>query len=155
MAQVKERLRADLTAAMKKKDAFSTGVIRMALAAIGTEEVAGKQARTLTEAEEQAVITREVRKRHDSAQAYTAGNRPELAEKEQREAAFLGDYIPAPIAGEELDKIIAEELAAVPDATVKQMGAIMRAVNARLQGRADGAVVAAKVKAALTPAQPQ
>jgi len=149
MAEVKERLRADLTAAMKARDSFTTGVLRMAIAAIGNEEVAGNAARELSEAEEQAVITREVRKRRESAEAYAAGNRPELAEKEEREVACLSAYIPGPISEEELDRIVVEEVDAVSQATIKQMGVIVKAVNARVQGRADGAIIASKVRAAL------
>jgi uncharacterized protein YqeY len=149
MAEVKDRLRADLTAAMKARDSFTTGVLRMAIAAIATEEVSGREARELSDTQEQAVITREVRKRRESAEAYAAGHRPELAEKEEREADVLGAYIPAPITEEELDRIVTEEVDAVDQATMKQMGAIVKAVNARVQGRADGAIVAAKVRASL------
>ncbi len=149
MAEMKDRLRADLTTAMKAKDAFTTGVLRMAVAAIANEEVAGAAARELTGAEEQAVLTREVRKRRESAEAYTAGNRPELAAKEEAEADVLMAYLPAPLTEAELDAIVAEEVGAVEGATMKQMGLIIKAVNARAQGRADGSMVAAKVRAAL------
>ena len=149
MAEVKDRLRADLMTAMKARDSFTTGVLRMAIAAISNEEVAGSSARELTELEEQAVVNREVRKRRESAEAYTAGHRPELADKEEREAACLSAYIPGPISEEELDRIVVEEVDAVSQATIKQMGVIVKAVNARVQGRADGAIVAAKVRAAL------
>ena len=149
MAEVKDRLRADMTAAMKAKDSFTLGVLRMALAAIGNEEVAGEAARELSNDEEQAVIARQVRSRRESAQAYAAGNRPELAEKEGREADLLSAYIPAPLTEAEVDAIVAEEVAAIEGATIKQMGLIIKAVNARTQGRADGSTVAAKVRSAL------
>jgi len=149
MAEVKDRLRSDLTAAMKAKDAFATGVLRMVVAAIANEEVSGQAAHELTEAEEQAVVTREVRKRRESAEAYSAGKRPELAEKETAEATFLSRYLPAPLSEDELDGIVTEEVNAVDGATLKQMGAIIKAVNARVQGRADGSIIAAKVRAAL------
>ena len=150
MAELKDRLRTDLTAAMKEKDTFTTGVLRMAVAALMNEEVAGQVARQLTESEEQTIITREVRKRRESAEAYAAGNRPELAEKEDREADLLATYLPAPMTEAELDVIVAEEVAGVEDATMKQMGMIIKAVSARTQGRADGSMVAAKVRAALS-----
>ncbi|MCL2736599.1 MAG: GatB/YqeY domain-containing protein [Propionibacteriaceae bacterium] len=149
MAELKTRLRDDLTAAMKAKDAFTTGVLRMAIAAIANEEVSGTVARELTDAEEQTIVTREVRKRRESAEAYTTGNRPELAEKEEREAHLLSAYLPAPLTEAELDQIVTEEVNAVDQATIKQMGLIIKAVNARTQGRADGSIVASKVKAAL------
>ena len=81
MAELKDRLKADLVTAMKARDEAAKSNLRMAIAAIGVEEVAGEQARALTEAEEQAVLTKEVSKRRDSAQAYADGNRPELAER--------------------------------------------------------------------------
>jgi len=150
MADLKDRLRADLIHAMKAKDTFTTGVLRMAIASIANEEVSGAAAHELTDSEEQAVLIKEVHKRRDSAEAYAQGNRPELAEKEEREAQLLSTYLPAPLTEAELDQIVAEEVAAVDGATIKQMGLIIKAVNARTQGRADGSAVAAKVRAALT-----
>jgi uncharacterized protein YqeY len=149
MAELKDQLRSDLTTAMKAKDTFTTGVLRMVLAAIANEEVAGDEARELSADEELTIITREARKRRESAEAYADGNRPELAEKETREAELLATYLPAPLSEDELDAIIAEEVSAVPDATIKQMGLIVKAVNARVQGRAEGSLVASKVKASL------
>ncbi|MDR0783214.1 MAG: GatB/YqeY domain-containing protein [Propionibacteriaceae bacterium] len=150
MAELKDQLRADLTSAMKAKDPFTTGVLRMAIAAIANEAVAGDTARELSTDEEQVVITREVRKRRDSAEAYIAGNRPELAEREEREAVLLGSYLPTPPTEAELDQIVTEEINAVEGATLKEMGRIIKAVNTRTHGLANGGVVAAKVKAALS-----
>ncbi|MCL1906448.1 MAG: GatB/YqeY domain-containing protein [Propionibacteriaceae bacterium] len=149
MAELKDQLRTDLVAAMKAKDSFTTGVLRMVIAAIANEEVAGDEARELSADEELSIITREARKRRESAEAYEAGNRMDLADKETREAELLAKYLPAPLTEEELDAIVAEEVAQVEGATIKQMGLIVKAVNARIQGRAEGSLVAAKVKAAL------
>jgi uncharacterized protein YqeY len=149
MAEVKDRLRTDLMTAMKAQDGFTTGVLRMALAAIGNEQVAGAQARELSLAEEYAVVTREVRKRRESAEIYSSADRGELADKERREAEVLSAYIPAPLGEAELDAIVTEEVNAVDGATIRQMGQIIKAVNVRVQGRADGSIVAAKVRAAL------
>lgn len=152
MAALKDKLKTDLVAAMKAKDEAAKSNIRMALAAIGTEEVAGASARELTEAEEQAVLTKEVNKRRDSAEAYTQGNRPELAEKETSEADFLAKYLPAPLSADELQQIVDEEVAAATAEAEKSprlMGQVIKAVNARAQGRADGKTVAGLVKAAL------
>lgn len=154
MAELKDRLKADLVTAMKARDEAAKSTLRMAIAAIGVEEVAGTEARGLSEAEEQAVLTKEVSKRRDSAQAYADGGRPELAEKETSEAKFLGQYLPAPLTEDELDAIVAEEVAAAEQAageppTMRQMGTIVKAVNARVAGRAQGAQVAAKVKGSL------
>lgn len=150
MAALKDTLRNDLTTAMKARDTFRTQVIRMALAAIQTEQVAGSSARELSEDEERTVLTREVRKRKESAELYTTGNRPELAAKELEEAELLGTYLPAALTEAEIDALVAEEVAALGDErSMKQMGQVIKAVNARTQGRAEGGVIAAKVKAAL------
>lgn len=95
-------------------------------------------------------LPREARKRRESAEAYAAGNRMDLSDKEEREAELLATYLPAPLTEEELDGIVNEEVAAVEGASMKQMGLIIKAVNARVQGRADGSTVAAKVKALLS-----
>lgn len=151
MADLKDTLRADLTTAMKARDSFRTGVLRMVLTAIHTEEVAGDEARELSHDEEESLLGREVRKRKESAEMYDAGNRPELAAKERAEVDLLSTYLPAPLTEAELDHIVAEEVAALSEgASMHQMGQVIKAVNARVKGRADGSVVAAKVKSALT-----
>ena len=154
MAELKDRLRADRVAAMKARDELAKNTLGMALAAIQVEEVAGEVARELSDDEVLKVVTREVAKRKDSAEAYAAGNRPELAEKELAEAAVLQAYLPAALTEPELDALVAEEMAAAAAAlgaapTMKQMGLVIKAVNGRAAGRADGATVAAKVRAAL------
>jgi uncharacterized protein len=96
------------------------------------------------------VLGREVRKRKESAELYESGNRPELASKELAEVELLSAYLPAPLTEAELDGIVAEEVAALgEDASMRQMGQVIKAVNARAKGRAEGAVVAAKVRGAL------
>ncbi|MDR0991069.1 MAG: GatB/YqeY domain-containing protein [Propionibacteriaceae bacterium] len=152
MAELKTRLRTDLNQAMKARQTFQTQALRMALTAITNEEVAGASARELSADEEQKILTREVRKRRESADIYAQANRSELASKETAEADFLATYLPAALTEDELDAIVTSVLAANPDATLKQMGLIIKAVNAQVQGRAPGATVAAKVKAALPPA---
>lgn len=154
MGVLKDRLRADLTAAMKARDEFAKSTIRMALGAIQYAEVAGDQAKELTQAEELAVLTKEQRSRAESAETYAAAGRPELAEKEAAEADFLGRYLPQPLSEDELVEIVtaavaaaAAELGAQP--TMKQMGGIVRAVNEQVAGRADGKTVANLVRARL------
>lgn len=151
---LEETLHADMIAAMKARDKELTTTLRMAIGALKNEKVAGKQARELTEADEIAVLQREVRTRKDSAEAYTDGGRPELAEKELAEVEMLSKYLPAALSDADLDALVAEEIAAVEAAsgekpTLRAMGAVIKAVNARAAGRAEGAAVAAKVKAAL------
>ncbi|HHU39022.1 MAG TPA: GatB/YqeY domain-containing protein [Propionibacterium sp.] len=151
---LEEKLHTDMVTALKARDSALVTTLRMAIGAIKNEKVAGKSARELSEADEVAVLQREVRARKDSAQAYTDGNRPELAEKELAEAEVLGRYLPAMLGDDELDAIVAEEVAAAEASlgekpSMRQMGQVIKAVNTRVAGRAEGAAVAAKVKAAL------
>ncbi|PFG16657.1 hypothetical protein ATK74_1208 [Propionicimonas paludicola] len=154
MSELADRLQADLVAAMKEHDELTRSTLRMAIASIKNEQVAGKQARQLEQAEVLTLLNREVAKRRDSAEAYTAGNRPELAERELAEIEVLQRYLPAALTDEELDELVAAEVAAAATQlgekpSMKQMGLVIKAVNAKVAGRAEGAKVAAKVKAAL------
>ena len=154
MSELSDRLQTDMVTAMKARDAATLSTLRMAIAAIRNEQVAGKEARVLSEVEVVGVLNREVAKRRDSAEAYTAGNRPELAAKELQEVEVLQRYLPTALTDDELDVIVAEEVSAAAASsggapTMKQMGLVIKAVNARAAGRAEGAKVAAKVKAAL------
>lgn len=147
---LKEQLHQDMTNAMKARDLNALGTLRMALAAITNAEVAGDTARELSDDEVIKVLQREVASRKDSAEAYTAGNRPELAAKELSEVEILQRYLPAALTEEEVSQIVDEELARAAESgeapSMKQMGQIIKAVNARTQGRADGGTVAAMVK---------
>lgn len=154
MARLEDSVHDDMIAALKARDSERTTTLRMALAAIKNEKVAGKESRTLSEADEVAVLQREVRSRRDSAQAYTEGGRPELAAKELAEIDIIAGYLPASLSDEELDAIVTEEVAAAAAElgeapTMRAMGHIIKAVNARAEGRAEGGTVAAKVKARL------
>lgn len=154
MAQIRNQLRADLTAAMKARDEFAKSTIRMALGAIQYAEVAGDEARELSDAEETAIITKEQRSRSESAQTYADAGRPELAAKEAAEAEFLARYLPQPLTEFELVEIVDAQMAAAEadlgeKPTMKQIGAIVRAVNEQVAGRADGKTVAGLVKARL------
>lgn len=154
MPSLESRITDDMRSAMKAGEKERVSTLRMAIAALKNEKVAGKEARELTEADELRVLTSEVNKRKDSAEAYTAGNRPELAAKELAEVDLLQSYLPARLSESELDALVAK---AVADAeassgerpTMRQMGLIIKAVNVEAAGRADGSLIAAKVKAAL------
>lgn len=155
MSELKDTIQADMVAAMKAHDELTKSTLRMAVAAIKNEQVAGSEARELSDDEVIAVLNREVAKRRDSAEAYTTGKRPELAAKELAEVEVLQRYLPAALTEAELDAIVAEEVAAAAAQlgaapSMKQMGLVIKAVNARAAGRAQGAAVAAKVKAALS-----
>ncbi len=154
MSELKARLRSDLTAAMKARDPLTLGTLRMALAAIINEEVAGTAARELSDAEVTTVLAREVKKRKESAEAFEAAGRGELAEKERAESAVISGYLPAQLTDDELDSLVGEVVAEVTESTgaappMKQMGLVIKAVQAKAAGRADGAKIAAAVKAAL------
>jgi uncharacterized protein YqeY len=154
MAELKARLRADLTTAMKARDTLTTGVLRMALAAVGTEEVAGKEARELTDDEVLRVLNREVRKRKEAAEAFGGAGRAEQAAAELAEADVLNTYLPAQLDDAELAAIVDRAVASVTEQLgsapgQRQMGQVMKAANAEVAGRAEGSKVAALVKAKL------
>ncbi|WP_111767706.1 GatB/YqeY domain-containing protein [Nakamurella deserti] len=152
---VKERLRADLTAAMKARDDLRKGTLRMVLAAITTEEVSGTAARELSDAEVMTVLARELKKRKESAEAFDGGGRAELAQRERAESEVIAGYLPTPLTDDELAAAVDAALAEVADtvggaATMKQMGQVIKATQARTAGRADGRRISDAVKAALS-----
>jgi uncharacterized protein len=151
MAELKSRLRADLTDAMKAKDKLRTATLRMLVAAIQTEEVSGKQARELSDDEVLKVLARESRKRSEAAEIYTQNGRGELAANEHAEARVIEEYLPTPLTDAEVADVVdtaiaqvAEELGERPG--MKQMGMVMRAATAVAAGKADGARLSAAVK---------
>lgn len=153
-AALKVRLRTDLTAAMKARDTLVTGTLRMALAAITNEEVAGTEARELSDADVTRVLAREVKKRNESAEVYAGAGRDELADREQAEIDVLSGYLPQQLTDDALAELVAAAVVQVQgDATetpsLKQMGQVIKAANAAAAGRADGGRVAGAVKAAL------
>ncbi|OBI75099.1 GatB/YqeY domain-containing protein [Mycobacterium sp. E740] len=154
MAELKDRLRADLTAAMKSQDKLRTATLRMLLAAIGNEEVAGKQSRELTDADVLKILTRESKKRGEAAEIYTQNGRGELAANEHAEARVIDEYLPTPLTEAELADVadtaiaqIAEEIGERPG--TRQLGLVMKAATAIAAGKADGARLSAAVKARL------
>ncbi|BBY86261.1 GatB/YqeY domain-containing protein [Mycolicibacterium tokaiense] len=154
MAELKARLRTDLTAAMKARDTLRTATLRMVLAAVQTEEVSGKQAHELSDAEVLAVLTREAKKRGEAAQIYTSNGRGELAANERAEAAVIEEYLPTQLDDDELAHAVETAMAQVAEQVgerpgPRQMGLVMKAANAIVAGQADGARVAAAVKARL------
>src|SRR5271163_3654389 len=151
MAELKSRLRTDLTQAMKTQDKLRTATLRMLLAAIQTEEVSGKQARELSDDEVIKVLAREARKRAETAEIYTQNGRGELAANEHAEARVIDEYLPTPLTDAELADVadtamaqVAEELGERPG--MKQMGMVMKAATALAAGKADGARLSKAVK---------
>jgi len=146
MAALKDRLRGDLTAAMKARDQVRTRTLRMALTSVTQEEVAGASARELTDEEVVKVLTREAKRRREAAEAFAAAGRDEQAAAERAERAVLDAYLPAQLTDEEIAAIVAAVIAETGAAGMAAMGQVMKATTPRVAGRADGARVAAEVR---------
>ena len=137
-----------MTAAIKDRDKIRSGTIRMVLTAINEAEVAGAEARELSEQQVLDVVIREAKKRREAEEAYLAAGRSELAEKEQAERGVLADYLPAQLSAEDISRIVAQaiERAGGSELGMKAMGKVMGIVTPQMKGKADGAVVAAEVR---------
>ena len=149
MGELKDRLQADLTTSMKARDELTTATLRMALTAVGNEEVAGKTARQLTDDEVLKILAREGKKRREAADAFTAGGRADRAERELAEGAVLDAYLPAQLSDDELTALVQAAVAEAGASGPQAMGAVMKLVTPQVAGRAEGGRVAAAVRAAL------
>ena len=148
MTSLKDRLRTDLTAAIKARDEVRSSTLRMILTAVTNAEVAGKVARSLSEEEIVDVLSSEAKKRREAAVAFEEGGRAESAAKERAEAAVIADYLPQQLSPEEIAAVVTEavERLGVAGAGMKAMGQVMGVVQPQVKGRADGAAVAAEVR---------
>jgi uncharacterized protein YqeY len=149
MTTLKDQLRADLTAAMKNRDELRSATLRMALTALTNEEVAGSVARELSDAEIVTVLTREVKKRREAAEAFEGADRPEQAARERAEGEVLTAYLPKQLTDEELNTLVAAAVAETGAAGPKAMGQVMKVLTPKIAGRAEGGRVAAAVRSAL------
>jgi uncharacterized protein YqeY len=143
---LKERLQSDLTTAIRGRDELTAATLRMALTAITTEEVAGKQARTLSDEEVLTVLGREAKKRRESATAFDDAGRTELADRERAEGEVLAGYLPAQLSDDEISSLVLDVIAELGVSGPQAMGQVMKAVQPRVAGRAEGGRVAAEVK---------
>ncbi|TDE31037.1 GatB/YqeY domain-containing protein [Actinomadura sp. 6K520] len=143
---LKEKLETDLSAAMKSRDELRTRTLRMALTAVKNEEVAGKRSRQLSDDDVVKVLTREAKKRREAAAAFGDAGREEQARAERDEGEVLEQYLPAPLTDEELTALVADAIAATGAAGPRAMGQVMKAVNPKVAGRAEGGRVAAEVR---------
>jgi hypothetical protein len=150
MATLKDRLKTDLTSAMRSKDELRMATIRMALTSITNAEVAGTRARELSDDEVTTILTKEAKKRREAAQAFRDGGRSDRAEREDAEAAVLADYLPEPLSDDELARLVDAAIAESGAESPRDMGKVMKLVQPQVAGRADGSRVAAAVKARLT-----
>ncbi|MBN4651550.1 GatB/YqeY domain-containing protein [Corynebacterium diphtheriae] len=153
MSELKNKIRADLTTAMKAREKERTGTLRMLLAAIQTEETSGSK-HELTDEDVLKVIAREIKKRRESAEVYAEAGRSELADAETNEANILAEYQPQQLDDDDLAALVAEAVAQVKaelgeDVSMKQMGQVMKLATAQAAGRADGKRLSTAVRAAL------
>lgn len=148
MSDLKDRLRADLTTAIKSRDEVRSSTLRMVLTAITNAEVAGKTAKELTDDDIIGVLSSEAKKRREAAAAFTEGGRAEMAAKEAAEAEVIADYLPAQLSEAEIADIVTSAIAQTGAAAegMKAMGKVMGMVQPQVKGRADGGVVAAEVR---------
>ena len=146
---LKEKLQADLTDAIRSRNEVVSGTVRMLLAAITNEEVAGKAAKVLTDAEIITVLSREAKKRREAVEAYTQAKRDDLAGKEKAEAAVIANYLPEQLGEDEIKKLIADAIAETGAKGPAGMGLVMKVLQPKIAGKADGGVVSGLVKAAL------
>jgi len=149
MAGLKDRLRADLTAAMKARDEVRTRTLRMALTSVTNEEVAGKTAHELSDDDVLRLLTREARRRREAADAFEGAGRTDQAAAERAEEQVLAEYLPAQLGDAELAAIVAEVISETGASGMASMGQVMKAVTPRVAGRAEGGRVAAEVRRVL------
>lgn len=154
MAELKAQMKSDLTTAMKAKDKLVVSTLRMALSAVQYAEVAGKTARELSDAEVTAVLTKETKKRAESAEAFAGAGREELAAKERAEAEVISAYLPAQLTDDEVSQLASRAIASVAERTgeqpgQRQMGLVMKEATALAAGRADGTRISTAVRARL------
>lgn len=148
MSALKDRLRTDLTAAIKARDDIRSSTLRMVLTAVTNAEVAGKQAKELTDDDVLAVLTSEAKKRREAATAFADGGRDAMAAKEVAEAAVIAEYLPEPLNEDEVVALVTAAIAETGAAAegMRAMGKVMGRVTPQVKGRADGSFVAAEVK---------
>jgi uncharacterized protein len=148
MSALKDRLRSDLTTAIKARDALRSSTLRMVLTAVTNAEVSGKAARELDDEDVLGVLTSEAKKRREAAEAFGDAGRSEQAEKERAEAAVIADYLPAQLTAEEIRALVTETIAETGAAGegMRAMGKVMGRLTPATKGRADGGAVAAEVR---------
>lgn len=145
-----ERIQNDLTAAMKERDELRLSVLRMVKSALKKKEI--DKIGTLTDMESLQVLQTLVKQRHESVDQFTKGGRKDLADKERQEIAIIEEYLPAAPTDEELHRAIEEAIAETDADSLKQMGAVVKAARARLEGKTiDGKLLSDKVRDRLTP----
>jgi uncharacterized protein YqeY len=146
---LKEKLQSDLTQSMRDRNELRSGTIRMVLTAIKTEEVSGKEARELSDAEVITVLSREAKKRREAAEAFEQAGAKERADIEKAEGEIIATYLPAQLSESEIKDLISAAIAETGASGPQQMGLVMKSIQLKIAGRADGGLVSSLVKAAL------
>ena len=146
---IKEQLKKDLTEAIRGRDEITSSTIRMVLTAITNEEVAGKEARVLSDEEVITVLSREGKKRREAADAFENAGRADKSALEKSEGEVIAKYLPAQLSESDIAAIISDAIASTGAQGPGDMGKVMGAVKPKIAGKADGGVVSALVKAAL------
>ena len=149
MSELKSKLQHDLNDAIKSRNTVVAETIRMVLAAITNEEVAGKEKKELSDAEVITVLTREAKKRREAAEAFEQGGRADKAASERAEGEVIAGYLPAQLSEAEIKQLITETVSAVGASGPADMGKVMGALKSKVAGKADGALVSSLVKEAL------
>ena len=147
---LKEKLQNDLTEAMRARDEVRSSTIRMVLTAIKNEEVAGKEARELSDAEVITVLSREAKKRREAAEAFEQAGAKDRADMEKAEGVVIAEYLPVQLSESEIQEMINAAIAETGATGPQQMGLVMKTIQPKIAGRADGGVVSSLVKAALS-----
>jgi uncharacterized protein YqeY len=146
---IKESLRSDLTEAIRGRDEITSSTIRMVLTAITNEEVAGKEARVLSDDEVITVLSREAKKRREASEAFDNAGRADKATLEKAEGEVIAKYLPAQLGIDDIKKMISDAIASTGAAGPADMGKVMGAVKPLIAGKADGSIVSTLVKEAL------
>jgi len=146
-----ERVDSELKTAMREKNAIKLGVLRMLKAALtnATIEKGGADSK-LNDAEAAQVIRKQVKQRQDSIESFEKGGRAELAAKEKEELSILQSYLPQALSTDEISKVVQETITEVGASSKAQMGAVMKALQAKVAGRADGKTLSAEVQRQLS-----
>ena len=146
---LKEKLQNDLTDAMRARDEIRSSTIRMILTSIKNEEVSGKEARDLSDAEIITVLSREAKRRREAAEAFDQAGAKDRADQERAEGVVIAEYLPKQLSEEEIKTLIAAAMAETGANSPAQMGLVMKSLQPKIAGKADGGLVSSLVKAAL------
>jgi len=146
---LKEKLKSDLTESMRNRDEIRSSTLRMILTAIKNEEVSGKEARDLSDAELITVLSRESKKRREAAEAFDQAGARDRADTERAEGVIIAEYLPKQLSEAEVKDLIASAIKETGANSPAQMGLVMKSLQPKIAGKADGALVSSLVKAAL------